>query len=79
MEDKFAELLKEDERFVKEAEKYFLNKTSESIDEEDQKEALDTAAQFDDFRRQARDEYGKPFYSGFFATLSELIKRHHEP
>lgn len=41
--------------------------------------ALDVAADFDEFRCRARDEEGMPFYAGFFATLSETIKRHHEP
>lgn len=69
----------ETEEEALEAEKFFLYKTKEAADADFKATALDTAASFDEFRRLARDEYSQPFYAGFFATLSELIKRHHEP
>jgi hypothetical protein len=80
MEEEFEALLdaqKEDK--VKELEKFFLDKTKDALDSDFKANALDVAADFDEFRRRARDEEGMPFYAGFFATLSETIKRHHEP
>lgn len=61
-----------------EAEKFFLNKTKEAADADFKANAFDVTAEFDEFRRLARDEYSQPFYAGFFATLSEMVKRHHE-
>lgn len=76
MKEEFQKLSDVSESVV--VEKFFLDKTEEALDA-DREAALEIAAQFDEFRRQARDGDADVFYAGFFATLSDLIKRHHEP
>ena len=80
MEEEFEKLLDaQNENELKELEKFFLDKTKEALDSDFKANALDIAAEFDEFRRVARDEENMPFYAGFFATLSDLIKRHYRP
>ena len=79
MREMFEQLMSaETEEEALEAEKLFLDKAKEGIEADFKANAFDITAEFDEFRRLARDEYSQPFYAGFFATLSELIKRHHE-
>jgi hypothetical protein len=79
MQEMFEQLMSaETEEEALEAEKFFLDKTKEAADADFKANAFDVTAEFDEFRRLARDEYSQPFYAGFFATLSEMIKRHHE-
>lgn len=77
MQEMFDQLMSsEKEEEILEAEKFFLDKTKEAAEADFKANAFDITAQFDEFRRLARDEYSKPFYAGFFATLSEMIKKH---
>lgn len=56
---------------------FFLEQTVKAVDGIFKANALQVAADFDDFHRKARDQYGSPFYASFFTTLSEIIKKHH--
>lgn len=52
-------------------EQFFLEKTVNTLDTRNQENALEVAAQFDRFKKDADDE----FYAEFFTMLSALIKR----
>lgn len=57
----------------------FLEHARKAVTAEFKRQALTVAADFDDFRRRARDEHGDPYHAQFFNTLSEAIKRRYPP
>lgn len=77
MEEMFEQLVTaETEEQTLEAEKFFLDKAKEAADPDSQQDATELTPKFDEFRNLVVHEYSLPFYAGFFATLSEMVKRH---
>lgn len=75
MDEQFRHLINErDFEDSAELEKDFLHETIDKLSSRDQESALEVAAKFDRFKKQAADE-GEGFYSDFFDVLSQLIKR----
>lgn len=78
--ERFEELMQEPEN-DREAELVtgFLEETVTAIDAIFKSTALKVAADFDEFRRQALEDYNDPYYATVFNTLSDIIKRHQPP
>lgn len=78
--DRFAELMEEPGN-NREAELVtsFLKETETAVDAIFKGQALQVAADYDRFRRQALEQHNNPHYATFFNTLSDTIKRFHPP
>lgn len=74
MQRKFEKLLQQDFKERAELEQEFLQKTIDALSSRNQGSALEVAAQFDRFKKQATDEK-EEFYSDFFEVLGKLIKQ----
>lgn len=80
MEEEFQRLMRAaTESQEKEATLFFIQKAEETIESDSKKEALEIAASFDKFRKESRESYNAPTFSGLFANLGDMIKRYHTP
>lgn len=72
MENKYNSLINSDS-FKERAklERFFLRKAADTLESRDQEAALEVAAEFDRFKKEADDE----FYQVFFDVLGAVIKR----
>lgn len=74
MQDKFEELLETEDRDRKaEIEAFFLDETTDRIGSTDQKSALNLAANFDRFKKEA-EQAGKSHFTQLFGALSQSLK-----